>query len=284
MRVCKSKAGRRSDTLCRVSEMGYSRIFSVCVLLGLVITAVLAPVITAHDPAEQNLELRFSPPLKQGHLLGTDSLGRDIFSRLLFGGRSALLVGTVSCSIALLLGAAIGLPAAFGPRWLESGLMLLTDGLLAMPTILMAVAVVAVFGYGLFQVMIAMGIVFSPVIARLLRAELQKAGNRDYVEAEYLVNRSPPDIFFTAILPQVTAPLAVQLTSLFAASVSIEASLSFLGIGVQPPMSSWGIMLDNARDFLLSAPWLAFPPGIALALTVYALNTLGDAVNERSFL
>lgn len=254
--------------------------FAAATLILLVLIALLAPVLAPHPPYQQHLDARFQKPFTQGFLLGTDSLGRDVLSRLMYGGRSAFIVGLVSTGIALIIGATVGILASYGPRWMDSLFMLLMDGLLAMPTILMAVAIVAVFGYGLVQVMLAMGIVFSPLIARLMRAELKKASGQDFVEAEILVNTPGPEIFFTAILPQVFPPLLVQLTSLFAAAITIEASLSFLGIGIQPPGSSWGIMLDNARDYLISAPWLAFPPGIALALAVYSLNTLGDHIND----
>lgn len=255
-------------------------VFAALSLALLIILALFAPVLAPHPPYEQDLEARFQKPFTPGHLLGTDSLGRDVLSRLMYGGRSAFTVGLVSTGIALVIGATVGILASYGPGWLDSLFMLLMDGLLAMPTILMAVAIVAVFGYGLVQVMLAMGIVFSPLIARLMRAEFRKAAGQDFVEAEILVNRPGPEIFFTAILPQVFPPLLVQLTSLFAAAITIEASLSFLGIGIQPPGASWGIMLDNARDYLISAPWLAFPPGIALALAVYSLNTLGDHIND----
>jgi ABC-type dipeptide/oligopeptide/nickel transport system permease subunit len=265
----------------RGTRPGLLTLLSSAVLIALVLCAIAPGLLAPYDPAVQDLDRRFLPPLSGGHLLGTDSLGRDVMSRLIYGGRSALVVGAVSCSVALLLGFVVAIPAAFGPRWMENSLMLLMDGLLSIPTILLAVAIVAVFGYGLVQVMLAMGIVFSPLFARLIKAELQKAWRQDYVEAELLVNRPAASVFVSIVLPQIMGPLLVQLTSLFAASITIEASLSFLGIGIQPPRASWGIMLDNARDYIISAPWLAFPPGIALALTVYSLNYLGDRIHRR---
>ncbi len=263
------------------SKKRTAALFSAGFLMILAAAAAFPSLLSPYDPSDQDLQNRFAQPLSEGHLLGTDSLGRDVLSRLIFGGRSALVVGGVSCAVALILGAMVAIPAAYGPRWLENGLMLLMDGVLAMPAILLAVAIVAVFGYGLVQVMLAMGIIFSPLIARLLKAELQKARRQDFVDAEIQLGRPRLSVFWYIILPQVIGPLMVQLTSLFAASITIEASLSFLGIGIQPPRSSWGIMLNNARDFLISAPWLAFPPGIALALTVYSLNMLGDRLSEE---
>lgn len=251
-------------------------VFSMAVLLLVFIAAVGAELLAPYAPYEQHVHQRLMGPLTPGHLLGTDSLGRDVLSRLLYGARSALLVGGVSCASAALLGAIVALPAAFGPSWLSSLLMLFMDGILAIPTVITAIAVVAVFGYGLIPVMIALGIVFSPLIARLAKAELQRAWGEDFVEAELAVNRSPASVLAKVVLPRIIGPILVQLTSLFSAAVTLEASLSFLGIGIQPPQASWGSMLNAARDYLLSDPWLAFPPGIALALTVYALNTLGD--------
>ena len=255
--------------------------FSSGVLLLLLISSLGAGIISPHRPYEQDLDSRFLRPLSPGHLLGTDSLGRDIFSRLIHGARSALIVGLLSSAVALVIGGIVALASVYGPRWVDSLLMLAMDGLLAMPAILMAVAFVAVFGYGLVQVMVALGIVFSPLVARLLRAEIQKAEHQDFVEAERLFNSPRVNVFTQAILPQIFPPLLVQLTSLFAAAISIEAGLSFLGIGIQPPQASWGIMLNDARSYLLSAPWLVTPPGLALALTVYSLNTAGDIVNEK---
>ena len=255
--------------------------FSSVFLLLLIIFSLGAGIISPHRPYVQDLDSRFLRPLSPGHLLGTDSLGRDIFSRLIYGARSALIVGLVSCAVALVIGAVTALASAYGPRWLDSLLMLAMDGLLAMPAILMAVAFVAVFGYGLIQVMVALGIVFSPLVARLMRAEIRKARHQDFVEAERLFNTPRVKVFTQAILPQIFPPLLVQLTSLFAAAISIEAGLSFLGIGVQPPQASWGSMLNDARRYILSMPWLVIPPGLALALTVYSLNTAGDNVNEK---
>lgn len=255
--------------------------FSAVFLLLLLLAAVAAGLVSPYQPYEQDLRNRLLPAFSAGHVLGTDSLGRDVLSRLIYGARSALIVGLLSCSVALVAGGLVSLAAAYGPRWLDTALMLTMDSLLAMPAVLMAVAVVAVFGYGLIQVMVALGIIFSPVIARLMKVEIQKALHEDYVEAEILFNTPPARVFMRSVLPQISLPLLVQLSSLFAAAISIEASLSFLGIGIQPPQASWGSMLNNARDYLLSDPWLSLPPGIALALTVYSLNTAGDFVNRK---
>ncbi|MGI9256954.1 MAG: ABC transporter permease [Salinispira sp.] len=255
--------------------------FSYVFLVLLLLFALGAAVISPYEPYEQDLNNRFLAPLSPEHLLGTDSLGRDILSRLIYGARSTFIVGIVSCLVAFIVGTAIGLAAVYGPPWLHTVLMLSMDSLLAIPAILMSIAVMAVFGYGLVQVMYALGIVFSPLIARLMTAEVQKAIREDYVEIETLFNTPRLRVFSAAILPQVLPPLLVQLTSLFAVAISIEASLSFLGIGIQPPQASWGIMLDEARTYLLSDPWMILPPGIALALTVYSLNTIADFVNRK---
>jgi ABC-type dipeptide/oligopeptide/nickel transport system permease subunit len=261
-------------------RLSFSAGISTVILSINIIAAAGSAILAPFDPVEQNLDARFLPPGSEGHLMGTDHLGRDVLSRLVYGARSAVIVGTVSCAIALTLGMIAGVGAAMAPRWLDSLIMLVMDGVLAIPAILMAMAVVALFGYGIVPVMIAMGIIFSPLIARLVRAEVRKAWNSDFVEGEILLNRSHAGIFFSIIVPEAAPPVLVQVTSLFAASVTIEASLSFLGIGIQPPAASWGMMLNNARDYIFSAPWLALPPGIALALLVYSLNTLGDLFQE----
>ena len=258
------------------------RAFFSYTVIGLVLVAALAaPLISPHQPYEQDLEQRFLRPFAPQHLLGTDSLGRDIFSRLIHGARSAVIVGLVSCVVALLIGGLVAIIAVYGPPYLDFIFMLAMDGLLSMPAILMAVAFVAVFGYGLIQVMGALGIVFSPLIARLMRAEIQKARHQEYVEIEKCFNSPAPRVFARAIIPQILPPLLVQLSSLFAVAISIEAGLSFLGIGIQPPQASWGIMLNDARNYLFSNPWLAFPPGLALMLVVYSVNTAGDLVGEK---
>lgn len=241
--------------------------------------ALAAPMIAPYPPTEQNLEARFAPP-SAAHWLGTDHFGRDILSRVIFGSRSALLVGLVSVTIAALLGSAVGLAAALAGRRIDELLMLLMDSLLSFPTILLAITVVSFLGYGLAQVMIAIGVIFSPVFARLVRAEALAISAEAFVEAARALGSPTLKIVFQHIVPNLIGKVVVQGAVTFAMTVVIEASLSYLGLGTQPPEPSWGLMLKDARNYLAQAPWLALYPGMALALTVLGFNILGDTLAE----
>ena len=239
-----------------------------------------APMIAPHDPIDQNLGDRFSPSSK-AHLLGTDNFGRDILSRVIYGSRSALLVGIVAVSIAVLLGTLVGLIAGLASRWLDNFLMLMMDSLLSFPTILLAITVVSFLGYGLLQVMLAIGVIFSPVFARLVRAETLAIKTESYVEASRALGTPIVKTVYKHIIPNLLGKVIVQCSITFALTVVIEASLSYLGLGTQPPNPSWGLMLKDARNYLVLAPWMAVYPGMVLALTVLSFNILGDALSEK---
>ena len=251
-------------------------LFLVC--LGA--AALAAPKLAPHHPTAQNLDKRFSPPARI-HLLGTDNLGRDVFSRVIFGSRSALLVGITAVLIAVLLGSLIGLMAALSGEITDNFLMLLMDSLLSFPTILLAITVVSFLGYGLLQVMIAIGIIFSPVFARLVRAETLLIKTEGYVEASRALGTPMVKVVVKHIIPNLLGKVIVQCSITFALTVVIEASLSYLGLGTQPPAPSWGLMLKDARNYLVLAPWMAIYPGLALALTVLSFNVLGDVLSEK---
>jgi len=259
------------------SALFYVPIFFLVVLGA---AAVAAPYIAPWHPTEQNLDERFSPPARS-HLLGTDNLGRDILSRIIFGSRSALLVGIVAVVIAVLLGSLVGLIAALSREMTDNILMLFMDSLLSFPTILLAITVVSFFGYGLFQVMVAIGIIFSPVFARLVRAEALVIKTEGYVEASRALGSSTFKIVYKHIIPNLLGKVIVQCSITFALAVVIEASLSYLGLGTQPPTPSWGLMLKDSRNYLAMAPWMAIYPGLALALTVFCFNILGDVFSEK---
>ncbi|RTZ99837.1 MAG: ABC transporter permease, partial [Deltaproteobacteria bacterium] len=233
-----------------------------------------------YHPTVQNLDDRFSPPSRT-HLLGTDNLGRDIFSRIIFGSRAALIVGIVAVTIAVIIGSVVGLIAALSREITDNILMLLMDSLLSFPTILLAITVVSFFGYGLFQVMIAIGIIFSPIFARLVRAEALVIKTEGFVEASRSLGSSTFKIVYKHIIPNLLGKVIVQCSITFALTIVIEASLSYLGLGTQPPTPSWGLMLKDARNYLALAPWMAIYPGLALALTVFSFNILGDVLSER---
>jgi peptide/nickel transport system permease protein len=242
--------------------------------------AAAAPLVAPHRPTDQHLSERLKPPSRV-YPLGTDNLGRDLLSRTLYGSRSALLVGIVSVAIASILGSLVGLIAALSARAVDNLLMLLMDSLLSFPTVLLAITVVSFLGYGLVQVMIAIGVIYSPTFARLVRAETLALKTEGYVEASHALGTPLLKVVFRHILPNLLGKVVVQCSITFALTVVIEASLSYLGLGAQPPTPSWGLMLKDARDYLAQAPWMALYPGIALALTVLCFNILGDALSER---
>jgi peptide/nickel transport system permease protein len=242
--------------------------------------SLAAPWVAPHKPTAQDLDRRFAPPSRE-HPLGTDNFGRDILSRVIFGSRAALLVGIVSVSIAALLGSAVGLAAALSGGFVDNTLMLLMDSLLSFPTVLLAITVVSFMGYGITQVMVAIGVIFSPTFARLVRAETMAIKTEGYVEASHALGTPMPLVILRHIIPNLLGRVVVQGSITFALSVVVEASLSYLGLGTQPPTPSWGLMLTDARDYLVPAPWMALYPGIALALTVFSFNVLGDALSER---
>jgi peptide/nickel transport system permease protein len=253
---------------------------SVLFLLILGAAAVAAPLIAPHSPTAQDLGHRFAPP-SATYFLGTDDFGRDILSRIIFGARSALLVGIVAVAIAVLLGVSAGLLAAMAPGIVDNAVMLLMDGLLSFPSVLLAITVVSFLGYGIAQVMIAIGVIYSPVFARLVRAEALVIKTEEYVEASRALGSSSLKVVFRHVLPNLLGKVIVQAAVTFALAVVIEASLSYLGLGTQPPTASWGLMLKDARNYLVQAPWMALYPGLALAMTVLCFNVIGDTLSER---
>ncbi len=210
-------------------------------------------MIAPHHPTAQNLERRFAPS-SPDHLLGTDNFGRDILTRVIFGSRSALLVGIVAVTIAVVLGSAVGLVAGLAGRHVDNALMLFMDSLLSFPTILLAITVVSFLGYGLVQVMLAIGVIFSPVFARLVRAETLVIKTESYVEASRALGTPAVKTVFKHIIPNLAGKVVVQCSITFAMTVVIEASLSYLGLGTQPPDPSWGLMLKDARNYLAPGP------------------------------
>jgi peptide/nickel transport system permease protein len=253
---------------------------SIGYIVILVAAALAAPIIAPYNPIVQNLDERFSPSSKT-HFLGTDNFGRDILSRVIYGSRSALLVGIVAVSIAVLVGSLVGLLAGMAGRFVDNFLMLLMDSLLSFPTILLAITVVSFLGYGLLQVMLAIGVIFSPVFARLVRAETLAIKTESYVEASRALGTPIVKTVYRHIIPNLLGKVIVQGSITFALTVVIEASLSYLGLGTQPPDPSWGLMLKDARNYLVLAPWMAIFPGTVLALTVLSFNILGDALSEK---
>ena len=241
--------------------------------------AVLAPVVAPHDPTEMNPRQRLESP-SGAFLLGTDEMGRDILSRLIFGARISLQVSALAVGIALVVGAALGLMAGFYPGLIDNAVMRLMDVIFAFPDILLAIAIMAVLGSSLRNVMLAIGIVYIPIFARTTRAMVLTVKEQPYVEAARAAGVPEARLLTRHILPNAAAPVLVQVTLLLGFAIVVEAALSFLGLGTQPPNPSWGIMLSDGRGFMEVAPWLAIFPGVTVFLAVISFNIVGDALRE----
>jgi peptide/nickel transport system permease protein len=250
------------------------------ILLLLVASALFAPAIAPHHPLRQNLQ---NDLIAYGadHPLGTDKLGRDIFSRILYGGRISLLIGVATVSLSLTIGFIVGALSGFYGGWIDLLLMRLVDILLAFPGILLAIAFTAVLGPGLDHVVMALCLIGWTSYARLVRGEILALRERDFIQAARALGGAPIRIVLLHLLPNLLPPLLIQATFGLAAAIVAEGSLSFLGLGVEPPTPSWGAMLNDGRQFLLVAPHLTTYPGLAIMLTVLGLNLVGDALQEQ---
>jgi peptide/nickel transport system permease protein len=251
----------------------------LAIIVLLVGCAALAGVIAPYDPLKQNLDLAFAPPTV-AHLLGTDDLGRDLLSRTIYGARISLLAGIVAVGIALVAGVTIGLVAGYWGGTLDQVLMRLMDALLAFPGLILALAITAALGSNLLNALIAIGIVGIPSYARLTRGQVLAVREFAYVEAARAMGTSHSRVLVRHVLPNVSAPLIVQTSLGVAFAILAEASLSFLGLGAQPPTPSWGAMVSLGRDYLDQAPWIVFAPGGAIFLAVLGFNFLGDALRD----
>jgi peptide/nickel transport system permease protein len=253
--------------------------FGAIVVLLFVGVALLAPLIAPYNPLSTDWSaIRQAPSWH--HLLGTDELGRDELSRILWGARVSLLAGVVSVAIALILGVPLGLLAGYFPGWPDELVMRLTDALLALPFLVLALALAAALGPSLLNAMIAIGISSVPGFIRLVRGQVLAAKVEEYVQAARACGASDLRILFRHILPNIYSPLLIQATLQIGASIIAESFLSFLGLGQQPPTPAWGSMLNTAMQFLQQAPWLSIFPGAAIFFTVLAFNLLGDGLRE----
>jgi peptide/nickel transport system permease protein len=242
-------------------------------------SAAMAPLLSPADPTAISPAERLQPPGSR-HLLGTDRLGRDVLSRILYGGRVAVIVGAVAVAIGAGAGVTVGLISGYNAGRTDAVLMRVVDGLMAFPTLLLAILVVAALGPGHIQTMAAIGVVLIPTFARLARAQALAARNLEFVVAARALGVRDAVILARHILPNVAGPLLVQTTVAFSGAVLAEASLSYLGLGTQPPTPSWGGMLQEARDVLFVGPWMAIWPGVAIAAAVLGWNLLGDGLRD----
>jgi len=256
-----------------------SAMLGLVVICVLVLLAIFAPLIAPYDPAQQSWTAVRKPP-SWAHWFGTDESGRDLLSRVIFGARASLLAGVVSISIALTAGVPIGLLAGYRGGWLDALISRITDAMLACPNLILAIALAAFLGPSLTNAMIAIGVTATPVFVRLTRGQVLAVKVEDYVEAARAVGNPAWRIAVRHILPNILPTLLVQATLAIAAAIIAEASLSFLGLGQQPPAPSWGSMLNTAQRFLTNAPWMAVWPGLAIFLSVLSFNLLGDGLRD----
>ncbi|MDA7415554.1 ABC transporter permease [Xenophilus arseniciresistens] len=247
--------------------------------LLLLLAALLSFVWTPWSPYEMNMAVKLQGPSAQ-HWLGTDAYGRDVASLLLVGARASILVGIIAVGIGLIGGTALGLLAAARRGWTEEIVMRLTDFSLAFPAILLAIMMTAVFGPGMVNAIIAIGINYIPIFARVTRAAANAVWAREYVAAARACGRGPWAITFGHVLPNVSTVLLVQATIYFAIAILAEAALSYLGLGTQPPQPSWGRMLSEAQTLMFQQPLLAVWPGLAIAFAVLGLNLMGDGLRD----
>jgi peptide/nickel transport system permease protein len=265
-------------TLRRLARRG-GAVLGFAVVVFFVLLALLAPWIAPYDPLATNWSAIRGAP-SAAHWFGGDELGRDVLSRIVWGARASLLAGVVSVSISLALGVPIGMLAGYVGRWVDALISRITDAMLACPFLILAIALAAFLGPSLTNAMIAIGISATPVFIRLTRAQVLNAKAEDYVEAARALGNPHLRIALRHIFPNIVAPLIVQATLAIAAAVIAEASLSFLGLGQQPPAPSWGSMLNTARNYVDQAPWMAIWPGVSIFLLVLSFNLLGDGLRD----
>jgi peptide/nickel transport system permease protein len=249
------------------------------VVIFFVVIAVFAPYISPYDPVATSWSAVRKPPSAE-YWFGTDEIGRDVLSRVIWGARASLLAGLVSVCISMALGVPIGLLAAYVGGWTDGLISRFTDSMLAVPFLILAIALAAFLGPSLTNAMIAIGVSATPIFIRLTRAQVLAVKVEDFVEAAKAVGNPHWRIALRHILPNVLPPLIVQSTLAIAAAVIAEASLSFLGLGQQPPAPSWGSMLNTAKNFVDQAPWMAIWPGLSIFLLVLSFNLLGDGLRD----
>lgn len=243
------------------------------------VIAIAAPLIAPHDPSVQNLDNGLAGP-SGSHLLGTDEFGRDVLSRVIYGARIALVAPLVSIVAAVLVGVPVGLWSGLWRGKVDAIAGRLADTLLSLPGIVIALAIIAVVGPGLVNVMLAVGILFAPTLFRIVRGATLAVAEETFIESARAIGSSTTRTIWVHVLPNIAAPLMVQVTLLMGLSLLIEASLSFLGIGVLPPTPSWGAMLRDAYENQYQAPYAALPSGIAICLLVLSFNIVGDTIRD----
>lgn len=256
-------------------------LFAATVVAVFVLSAAFAPLVTPHPPLDQDMTSFMSPPLSENHLLGTDSFGRDLLSRTIYGARYALAIGFGAVLIGACGGLVVGMAAGLSGGIIEWALMRFIDALLALPSLIMAIAFISILGQGVDKVILAVGVALIGPFSRTVRADVLQIKAQAFVEAASLMGVKRLAIVWRHILPNVIFPLAVQATIRISYAVLVSSGLSFLGIGVAPPTPDWGLMIAEGRSFVSFAPWIAGVPGTALAILLIVLSVVGDGVREQ---
>jgi peptide/nickel transport system permease protein len=245
----------------------------------LIFLAIFGPMLAPHEPNRMNFGDAFSPPTAQ-YPLGTDDFGRDIFSRIMYGARISVQVGLIAVSIAATIGTALGMISGYGRRWLDEAIMRLMDVLFAFPTILLALAIMAILGRGITNSMIAIGIVYTPIFARIARGAVLSVKHEEFIQAAQALGARDRHILMRHIFPNILAPIIVETSLSLSFAILAEAALSFFGLGTQPPDPSWGRMLSEGRGFFRQSVWMGIFPGLAIMLSVMGFNFLGDGLRD----
>jgi peptide/nickel transport system permease protein len=254
-------------------------LMGVIIVAILVLMAILGPIASPYEPNAQDFSNRFSPPTLE-HPFGTDDFGRDTLSRVIYGARISLLVGVIAVSIAATMGTLLGMIAGYSNRLVDEVIMRLMDVLFAFPAILLAIAILAALGRGIANAMIAIGLVYTPIFARIARGAVLSVRNEEYIKAARALGTRHFTILFRHILPNSLAPLIVETSLSLAFAILAEAALSFFGLGTQPPDPSWGRMLSEGRAYFQQSVWMAIFPGLSIMISVMGFNFLGDGLRD----
>lgn len=253
--------------------------FGAAILAFTVLLAIFGPSVLAHDPNTMDFNARFAPPSVE-HIFGTDDFGRDTFTRIAYGARVSLQVGIIAVGLAATVGTLLGMLAGYGSRLLDEFIMRAMDVLYAFPAILLAIAILAALGKGVGNAMIAIGIVYIPIFARIARGAVLSVKNEEFILAARTLGADDRRILFRHILPNILSPIIVETTLSLAFAILAEASLSFFGLGTQPPDPSWGRMLSEGRSYFRQSAWMGIFPGLAIMFTVMGFNFLGDGLRD----
>lgn len=256
-------------------------VLGACIVLAVVAAAVFAPVVAPHEPTAAALRSRLAPPFTEAHLLGADAIGRDILSRIVFGARVSLIVGVASVAIAMVIGTLVGLVAGYFRGVIDAVLMRLADIQLSFPFILLAITVIAVIGPGLWKVVLVMALTQWVQYARIVRGQALSLREKEFVQAATGLGATHTRVMFQHVLLNALTPVTVLATLGVANNILLEAGLTFLGLGVDPTIPSWGGMLADGRNYIERAWWVATFPGLAITVTVLGFNLLGDWLRDR---